>query len=1134
MARVKKGAGTAALPALPGAPRRVIFTIVSANYIGFAATLMQSVRAHHPEAARYIILSDAMRDFADIDLAAELLGCENLGIDLLDNMKFWYTVIEFNTAVKPNAFRYFMDGGQADQIVYIDPDILLFSPLDDVFGGLVDHSIVLTPHMMVPLQDGKQPDDLSIMKSGIYNLGFLAIANNADARGLIDWWADRCFATCRVDIPGNMFTDQRWMDMAPVLVAKPLILRHPGYNVAYWNLPHRAVICDTGGVWRVNGQALKFFHFSGIKPDDPTQFSKHQNRYTIDNLGEVAILCGEYREKVLANHWARYAKTPYAFANFADGRVIDEPMRHWVARAVSAGVLDARGALQIGSDFFDSPEDALTDQGIFMTRFMYQFWLDRADLMAAFDARTKAGAENYTKWFLSGDAARQGVGAANVEAARRLTAGGDTAVEVVDISREPPWVSLACQAWPGAARDAGQFVNGDIDLSLGLAGVVLIPRAVALVWERRVDLQAHFPLRDAANIKQFFNWAMTSGLREGAVSGADFSVDFVAWFSKISVLSDHYGDVPITEGMVMVHPGGIGQVADRWRRFPVERVSRLSHGLWFAYMAPGLFGWPAALTAPVRRYFLKPAEITIDGLRLSLGMMALWELRSDVQQSFPLSDPRTAWRFLRWCALHASREYHVTLADLHSGFEAFLDGASPRVAGLSQIQEMIHDMRADLRAKYDVTSAAGVAGYLAWCAGNLQTALGKTGLVAARAQPRTDAAVPVVVDVAVVLSGQYSTPSGRGEDVRGTAEALEAVGFTDYAIVDLIEKTLHHRDGTLMAPGIILRAQHNIVHMNADTAEQDWRKLRDLRVEAARVIGFWAWELDRLPSYWRYAYSFFDEIWAATHFAMGAFLHESLRPVRFMPMVVTAPETDGALGRAALGLAADETVFLFMFDFRSYLARKNPEAVIDAFTVAFPKGDERVRLVIKTQGGAEMPERMAGLRARAKDTRIDFRDVNLSRVELMTLLTSMDAFVSLHRSEGFGRGPAEAMLLGKVAIVTDYSGTTDFATAACALLVDYTLVAVDPAEYTGVEGQAWADANVQTAARHMRWVAKNPKRAQALGEKARARIMALYNPAAIGAAVLQAIDIDRPNQTTRPAHGDDVEYSSMTKKLIAP
>ena len=153
-------------------------------------------------------------------------------------MKVYYSVIEFNTALKPYAFSWLFEHFNAQSVIYIDPDIWLFSPMHEVLTGLKSHSIVLTPHVMVPLQDGKEPSDHTIMKSGIYNFGFFAARADTDAHRLLEWWADRCLAHCRVDIPGNLFTDQRWMDMAPALVSKPLILSgNPRLLIASRHVP---------------------------------------------------------------------------------------------------------------------------------------------------------------------------------------------------------------------------------------------------------------------------------------------------------------------------------------------------------------------------------------------------------------------------------------------------------------------------------------------------------------------------------------------------------------------------------------------------------------------------------------------------------------------------------------------------------------------------------------------------------------------------------------------------------------------------------------------------------------------------------------------------------------------------------
>jgi len=159
---------------------------------------------------------------------------------------------------------------------------------------------------------------------------------------------------------------------------------------------------------------------------------------------------------------------------------------------------------------------------------------------------------------------------------------------------------------------------------------------------------------------------------------------------------------------------------------------------------------------------------------------------------------------------------------------------------------------------------------------------------------------------------------------------------------------------------------------------------------------------------------------------------------------------------------------------------------------------------------------MAALRALSDDTRVEVRDEYSSREEVLGLVAAADAFVSLHRSEGFGRGPAEAMLLGKPVILTDYSGTQDFADASVALLVPCRLVPVAPDEYIGVEGQRWAEPDVAAAAAHMRWVARNPAAARRLGLRARARIQARHGAETVGRQVLAALELDAPSGAAGP------------------
>ncbi len=1115
------------------ARRRAIFTIVSTNYISYAATLMRSAQTHMPDVARFIILADSRRAFSDLELCATLLNCDDLQIEHVENMKAWYTVIEFNTAIKPYAFTHFFERAGFDEVCYIDPDILLFSPMTEVFDALRDHSCVLTPHMMHPLQDGREPSDLTIMKSGIYNLGFLGLRNDGDGRRLAKWWSDRCFLHCRVDIAGNMFTDQRWMDLAPAFVERPFILRHPGYNIAYWNLVHREVTRARGGQWRVNGERLVFFHFSGIAPDKPGQFSKHQNRFNSDNLGIVNELCELYRNLVLENRWQHYALIPYGFGFFPDGRVIDAVMRHSIARSIAERRLDPRKKLSFSSDYFDRPAIAAAEKGVFLTRYMYQLWLDRRDLRAAFDIFTPDGLQGYFNWFLGGDAQAQGVDERSLTAARELRRGEPPASASLPPMQFPPWPRVCLEVW---AENSAQALSGLADdITLSFAGFTMrIPKQIALLWERRRDLQSAFDVTVPERLRDYLSWALTNGVRDGVVDPSGLSAQFIQSFVKMSSISTYYGDVPVTEGMILLRQ--IGEQRDfvpGWQRFPVERAGRVAHGLWFAFIAPKLFGWPAEFAAPVRQYFLAPTDASTDDFRLNRAAIAVWEMRADLQRTFPLSDRLSTWQYLRWLLVDGLRELGLTIDEFDPRLRKFLLSDSPRHAGVTQMLEMLHDYRPDLSRTFDLNDDDDRAGLVAWAEQNIRASTAAVSLGEALRDPVPDRTPPDNVRVhctAVALTGYWAAPSGRGEDLRGSVFALDAIGFSDYVVIDLEHRLIMGPGDVVLPAGTRIEAGVNIVHTNADTAAEDARVLRQLGVAARKSIGFWAWELEWLPDYWRHAYSYYDEIWAATRYAEAAFNRDAVRPVSLVPMAVMEPKISIDTSRAPLGLPEEATVFVFIFDFRSYAARKNPEAVIRAFLSAFPDGDEAVYLLIKTSGAVAMPADAARLRELANDRRIELRDALLDRPQILGLIGAADAFVSLHRAEGFGRGPAEAMLLGVPVIVTNYSGPADYVTDDNALPVDYELTNVLETEYPGVTGQRWAEACVGMAAQHMRWVHENPAAARAIGKRGHDQIRHMYNPRAVGQSMLRALGLHHNEaETASREHREDFSPVAMSQ-----
>jgi glycosyltransferase involved in cell wall biosynthesis len=1068
---------------------------------------MQSVRTYQPGAARFIILADTYRTFPTLDSAAELVFCEDLGIPLLANMALWYTVIEFNTAIKPFVCRWLFDAHRFEEVVYLDPDILLFRPLSLVFDGLTAHNIVLIPHTMAPLRDGKEPSDLSIMKSGVYNLGFLGVRNDPEARALIDWWADRCTRHCRVDIPGHMFTDQRWMDLAPAFVPKPLILRHPGYNVAYWNLAHREVCQAPDGSWQVNGEPLVFFHFSGFDPLNPTQFSKHQNRFTVDTLGPVAALCEAYRRRLLSNGWAELSRIRYGFATFPDGRPIEDAMRHWFRRAVDEGRVQGNVPVAVGSDYFDQPDEEMATKGVTLTRFMYQYWFDRADLRAAFDVSTPQGCQAYTDWFVDGEAHRQGVDGRSVAAARRISGRPDAeAVQIVRCDTLPPWPAVSRRAWQGPSRGVARFFEGDVTATFGTVRIP-VPVQIALMWELRADLQFHFTLEAVDGLYSFLAWALTSGVAEGNVDPAEFSEPFVRHMAEILPVSAHFQELPITRGLVATrfvaspHPG-----YEARRRFPVARASRLAHGLWYAFIAAKRFRWPLGLVAPLVAWFQSGGAVTYDGFALPNAALAIWELRLDVQLLYPLGTEDSVGGYLVWLLSHGLNEMDLSLEHLGESFRDFLAAKSPRWPGVERICAIVHGLRSDLRDAFNLATPSGQEAFDNWRANHAADPVIEpvTAIILSPPAAVEAPVAPPVHKAAVALTGQWFAPTGRGEDIRCSAASLRQAGFSDFLIVDLPSGAVLTPDGRALPERVRVEVNVNVVHCNADTAYSDWRRLRGLGISAELNVGFWAWELEHLPSYWRHAFSFYDEVWASTRFARKAFRHEKLRPIRLMPMAVTTPESWREVSRRELGLPADAMLFVCIFDFRSHATRKNPEAVVQAFLRAFP-GDETAYLVIKTMGAEGNCGRLAQLAELCRDPRILIRDIELDREELIGLIKASDAFVSLHRSEGFGRGPSEAMLLGKPTILTAYSGTIDFTNEECAYLIKYKLVPVAPHEYVGVEGQRWANPDIATAGRVMRRVYEDPREARRVGQLGRARVSRLLSPKVVGVRMCDAL-----------------------------
>jgi hypothetical protein len=303
--------------------KRAGCTIISPNYLAFARTLADSYLAQHPEQTFYVLIVADLSDaspFAEYSFTPVMLG--ELGIPNLRDLAMRYDILELNTNVKPTFLKHLLATHGLDAVVYLDPDICVYAPLEPVFGPLqAGASAVLTPHITTPVFDGKSPSEQKLLYDGTYNLGFIAVGNSGESMRLLDWWERRCLDLGYSEGRSGLFVDQKWMNLAPGLFGGVAIQRDAGCNMAYWNLHERVLAGHL--VKSPNGDVpLRFFHFSGIVVSDATLLSKHTDRFTLASRPDLHAVFAEYKAAVLANKSAAVEALAYGFDRLSDGTTV--------------------------------------------------------------------------------------------------------------------------------------------------------------------------------------------------------------------------------------------------------------------------------------------------------------------------------------------------------------------------------------------------------------------------------------------------------------------------------------------------------------------------------------------------------------------------------------------------------------------------------------------------------------------------------------------------------------------------------------------------------------------------------------------------------------------------------------------
>lgn len=291
------------------------FTICANNYLAHAKTLAVSFKKHHPEVHFVIAILDEPESSLDyLSFGAdEVIWVSKLFPELVNELKETYSIAELCTVVKPELCLYFFEKGN-NSLLYIDPDIQVFSPFDEVFENLKQADMVLTPHICSPTGEVGHPLDKDIMRTGIYNLGFIAMNNTPEIQIFVKWWDKRVKAYGFHDLKKGFFYDQIWLGYAPAFLDKVSVLRHLGYNVANWNLHERKVIKTNQGYF-INDikTPLRFFHFSHFKIDALPVIASYNQNFTLTNRPDIAPVYNQYKSDLEENGYNQLKTIDYVY-----------------------------------------------------------------------------------------------------------------------------------------------------------------------------------------------------------------------------------------------------------------------------------------------------------------------------------------------------------------------------------------------------------------------------------------------------------------------------------------------------------------------------------------------------------------------------------------------------------------------------------------------------------------------------------------------------------------------------------------------------------------------------------------------------------------------------------------------------
>ena len=307
--------------------KSTICTIAAYNYLHRAYILSKSYLSFHPDGKVYIFIVGKKTKIQLFDKRIEVLFIEDLYIHRFIQMSFYYDIVELCTAIKPFIFEYLLKEKKVSSFVYFDPDIKLFFNIKKIFNFLKEYNFILTPHIYSKIEnDSLFPDEKLFLNVGIFNLGFIGLKKSKQVLDFLGWWKSKLETQAFIKTEDGLFTDQKWMDLLPVLQSKVMILKEPQYNLAFWNIHQCKSLTKKKYTYYINSKPLNFVHFS----DHNNFYEDSRIKSRLENKKFIFLseIYHDYlKEQNYENTLVSYQR--YDYEMFDNGMIVTKELRQF-------------------------------------------------------------------------------------------------------------------------------------------------------------------------------------------------------------------------------------------------------------------------------------------------------------------------------------------------------------------------------------------------------------------------------------------------------------------------------------------------------------------------------------------------------------------------------------------------------------------------------------------------------------------------------------------------------------------------------------------------------------------------------------------------------------------------------------